>query len=337
MPPAPDVIAAEHDTSTPHLDSDLDSIYTTSTCDSETTSITDSVLEYVHENGRRYVSERWDKDKYLIPNDEPEQERMDIIHHMFLQLLRGKLTMAPLDAERGGRCLDLGTGTGIWAVEFADSYPKWSVLGTDLSPIQPTYLPPNCKFELEDFEQPWTLNIEKQFDFIHIRYLVGAVKDWKSFLQKCFAYVKPGGFIEISELDITRPTFQADGLPGTAIKTYTHHLGEAAAKAGARMDIVPTLAGLLGEVGFKEVKEKVFQVPIGTWPKDVGFKTLGQLGRVIASEGTEAMAIAFFTRVLGMEEGEARSLCKEASREYKDNKVHTVYHMNIMYAQKPGK
>jgi hypothetical protein len=115
-------IPAEFDSSKSgiQLDSDADTTYTESLCD--------SVLEYVHENGRRYVSERWEKNKYLIPNDESEQERMDIIHQMFLHLLGGRLHLAPLpvteedcsarkDSEER-RALDLGTGTGIWAVEL---------------------------------------------------------------------------------------------------------------------------------------------------------------------------------------------------------------------------
>lgn len=34
-------------------------------------------------------------------------------------------------------CLDIGTGTGIWAIDFADEHPETTVIGTDLSPIQP--------------------------------------------------------------------------------------------------------------------------------------------------------------------------------------------------------
>jgi methylase of polypeptide subunit release factors len=33
--------------------------------------------------------------------------------------------------------LDFATGTGMWAIDFADKYPAASVIGTDLSPIQP--------------------------------------------------------------------------------------------------------------------------------------------------------------------------------------------------------
>lgn len=34
--------------------------------------------------------------------------------------------------------------------EMADAYPSASVVGTDLSPIQPMFVPPNCAFEIED-------------------------------------------------------------------------------------------------------------------------------------------------------------------------------------------
>lgn len=32
--------------------------------------------------------------------------------------------------------IDIGTGTGIWAIDFADEHPESEVIGTDLSPIQ---------------------------------------------------------------------------------------------------------------------------------------------------------------------------------------------------------
>jgi methylase of polypeptide subunit release factors len=60
----------------------------------------------------------------------------DLQHHLWKATLHGKLFLAPIK-DNPQNVLDLGTGTGIWAIEFADKYPSASVLGTDLSPIQP--------------------------------------------------------------------------------------------------------------------------------------------------------------------------------------------------------
>ena len=53
-----------------------------------------------------------------MPNDEGEQDRLDLYHHIFLLLLGGRLHSAPL--ENPQKVLDVGTGTGIWAIDFAE-------------------------------------------------------------------------------------------------------------------------------------------------------------------------------------------------------------------------
>lgn len=54
-----------------------------------------------------------------------------------------KLFYAPLDEPT---CvLDVGTGTGLWALDMADAYPPTTVYGTDLSPVQPSFVPPNLR------------------------------------------------------------------------------------------------------------------------------------------------------------------------------------------------
>lgn len=59
--------------------------------------------------------------------------------------------------------------------------------GTDLSPIQPGFTPPNLRFEIDDCCSKWTYG-ENTFDFIHIRCLYGSVADWPAFYQECFKY-----------------------------------------------------------------------------------------------------------------------------------------------------
>jgi len=60
---------------------------------------------------------------------------MDLENHLFNLLFDGKLHFAPLQSPM--RILNLGTGTGIWAIDVADRYPAAHVIATDLSPVQP--------------------------------------------------------------------------------------------------------------------------------------------------------------------------------------------------------
>lgn len=111
---------------------------------------------------------------------------MDISHHLFMLTFDGKLFLAPIPSDVS-TVLDIGTGTGIWAMDFADENPAATVIGTDLSPIQPTWTPPNVKFEVDDCELDWTFP-ENHFDYIHIRILTGSIKDWPRLYSQAMRY-----------------------------------------------------------------------------------------------------------------------------------------------------
>ena len=75
--------------------------------------------------GRRYHAFR--DGEYPLPNDEQEQDRLDLLHHFFLLILDGNLHLAPISKDVQ-RVLDVGTGTGITYTlyhfldpEFADT------------------------------------------------------------------------------------------------------------------------------------------------------------------------------------------------------------------------
>ena len=62
-----------------------------------------------------------------------------------------RLHLCPFDASNAPcKILDIATGTGLWAIEMGDEYPEAEVIGTDLSPIQPAFVPPNVRFFVED-------------------------------------------------------------------------------------------------------------------------------------------------------------------------------------------
>ena len=82
---------------------------------SDSTSLRSSVLNYRYENGRRYHGYR--DGSYMAPNDEIEQSRLDLMHHIFRMMLNGALYVAPISKDVQ-RILDVGTGTGICKFQF---------------------------------------------------------------------------------------------------------------------------------------------------------------------------------------------------------------------------
>ncbi|KAB8070757.1 S-adenosyl-L-methionine-dependent methyltransferase [Aspergillus leporis] len=164
---------------------------------SERTSLRSSIMNYYYENGRRYHA--YHAGSYWGPNDERAIEQLDIGPHVF-NLLEGRLYLAPIP-ENIQRVLDIGTGTGIWAIEFADMHPSATVIGTDLSPIQSTWVPPNVLFEIDDCCDDWVYR-KNSFDFAHLRGLYGCIADWDKFYEQALEHLKPGGYVEQAEVSV---------------------------------------------------------------------------------------------------------------------------------------
>lgn len=76
---------------------------------SETFSLSSEITDYTYENGRRYHGFR--EGIYYLPNDEREQNRLDMAHNMFTRLLGGRLHFAPLEERTLTRIMDIGTGS----------------------------------------------------------------------------------------------------------------------------------------------------------------------------------------------------------------------------------
>jgi len=220
------------------------------------TSIASSVLNYEYENGRRYHGYR--SGSYVLPNDDEEQDRLDLIHHIFLLILDGKLYNAPVVDPK--RVLDVGTGTGIWSLDFGDENPGCEVVGTDLSPIQPSWVPPNVKFYIDDAESDWVYPPEEHFDLIHLREMSGSIADWDRLCTQAYNNLKPGGWLELQE---PLAAFEADDETierATNINSWQTALADGAKTFGKDIKEAPTLKGRLERAGFADVTERLIKV-----------------------------------------------------------------------------
>jgi SAM-dependent methyltransferase len=185
---------------------------------------------------------------------------MDLNHHLYRMMLQGRLFRAPI-GRAPQRVLDLGTGTGIWAIDFADEYPSALVIGTDLSPIQPSSVPPNCRFYVDDIESEWTYGAEEKFDFIHARALGGSIANFDLLYRRVYSNLKPGGWVEMQEYQTT--FFSRDDpelLRAPSCKKLCDLCNIASEKAGAILMIAQDQRQKLIDAGFEEVREDVYNV-----------------------------------------------------------------------------
>lgn len=297
---------------------DVDSAYGDDEVSVYTVSITSSVVNFPFENGRRYHAFR--EGTYVFPNDEPEQERMDLHHEMYRRAMSGRLHVAPLPANmEEKRILDLGTGTGIWCVEMADLYPQAEVVGNDFSPVQPSFVPRNLKFEVDDIESPWTHR--QPFDYIHSRFLAGAIADWPQLVRRCYDNLAPGAIVEFQDGYLL--IYSEDGSTrGTWLEKWSTDIAKAATQGGRTVQPGLYLEQWIREAGFEDVHHKRIRLPLGVWPKDKQLKEVGAFNLVQLREGLEGFSLALFTRILGWSTDELEVLLSKVRKDLDNRNVH---------------
>lgn len=295
-------------------------------------SIRSSILAYQQENGRTYHA--MSAGKYFFPNDDEEIERLDLQHHLMTLTLQGKSCLCP-KSEGARSVLELGTGTGIWAMEYADAHPDAEVIGVDLSPVQPLFVPPNCSFEIDDLEKEWTWT--KKFDFIFSRMMTGSFADNRSIVQKAFDQLEPGGYFEAQ--DTVLPLACDDGTlsEDAPISRWLKAIMQGMVNVGRPLLVSSEQQwkDLMEEVGFEDVSHNVFRWPMNHWPRDPYYKELGMWSLENMDAALEAGSLAPLTRGLGWTKEEVLVLVAQVRKDLRNTKIHAYWPIHVVYGRKP--
>lgn len=212
--------------------------------------------------GRRYLNDV----SYFLPKDTTEISRLDFQHYLLRYALQGNYA-APIGHPKS--ILDVGCGTGRWAMEMARQFPEANVIGIDL-------LPPPSEEQAQQnaMTDPRPENYvymqgnaldglpfpDGTFDFVHQRLLVAGIPlaRWPGEVRDLVRVTRPGGWVELVEaipasgspaMNQLREWLVGVGLPrGVDIRT-TGKIGEYLQAAGARNIEYRELNIVLGKAG----------------------------------------------------------------------------------------
>ncbi|KAK0702283.1 hypothetical protein B0H67DRAFT_604588 [Lasiosphaeris hirsuta] len=289
------ILPAEHWTTQA---SDAPDMPDTDSEDESTASLTSRIYQYRSINGRSFHAERGDA-QYWASNDETQGESLDINHHFCTLALGGKLHLAPLSKDIEN-VLDIGTGTDN--SDFADQYPKATVIGTNITPVQAVFVPPNLRFEIEDCNADWTF-APNQFDFDQL-------------FARAYTHIKPGGWLETHEMSAVIESDDGTVSESSALGQWGKFFIEGGHKLG---------------VSFEEKKIKM---PIGTWPKDKDIKEQGLYSRAVLEQDPKGY-ILFITNTLGWTREQILVYVAQIRKEIRSGQHHSYYKQLVVWGRKP--
>ncbi|GCF08821.1 class I SAM-dependent methyltransferase [Dictyobacter arantiisoli] len=195
---------------------------------------------------------------YLLAHDLPEHNRLEF-QHFFLKGVLHTNYQAPLDKTSLQAILDVGSGTGRWVIEMAQSFPQATVTGLDLVETAITD-PPNILFVQHNALDglPFANDC---FDYLHSRLLVAGIPAaaWSSLLLEYVRVTRPGGWIELLEGGTTFVNI------GPCTQQYLTWWDQISRQRGIDASLISQLPEIMQRIGVKNLRKRLLHVPIGEW------------------------------------------------------------------------
>jgi ubiquinone/menaquinone biosynthesis C-methylase UbiE len=304
------------------------------------------------ENGREYHSYR--PGKYLFPEDSKEKDREDLAHMMYTQLyvvtspnkisldnsitntssrLEGELHTAPLDDPK--RILDLGSGSCSWVIDMAMRYPAATIYTMDLSAFPCNAPPPNITPLVHDFDLDWPFPTN-YFDFIHCREIYGGTDSYPNLIKKIYKHLKPGGYVEITEMPPRVQSKRQEALPADyPLLKHAKLLKKALKSVGRDPKVIDQLPTHVFEANYIDITATKTIAPLCTWAREARWKDVGRLNMLNFLEGLEGWSLAPCTRGLGMDVESVKRKVKKCNKGIMDRRMNLFCEIIRVVGRKP--
>jgi len=173
----------------------------------------------------------------------------------------GKLGPAPISEVSPRTILELGCGSGAWAIQAAKQFPDAQVLAVDVSPLPDRILPPNMRFQQADLSKEMNFAGQEAFDVVHARYVMCHIPNGKDAIERAARLVRPGGLLIMEDSDFTSLIESCTGSP--ALQRFLSTLNDAVSARGGDMDIGRKHESILKSLGtFEDVHVETLTVSL---------------------------------------------------------------------------
>lgn len=205
---------------------------------------------------------------------------IDVQHKLWSITLNGRLFTAPLPS-RPSSVLDIGCGSGTWAQAFATANPACHVVGIDLAPpsSEASRTAPNCTFVQGNLEDASSLQALGTFDYIRGCLLTLGIKDWAQLFRLCYRLLKPGGYIEIIDMQMNGESLTGYDASNCAFLKHADLWLDGTAKRGIDWNAKENHPPKLRAAAFEDLEQQLLRWPFGQWPDDEREK---EMGRIVA-------------------------------------------------------
>lgn len=119
-------------------------------------------------------------------------------------------------------------------------------------------VPPNCRFEVDDFEETWTYS--QKFDYIHGREMEGSIRDHDTLFERALENLNPNGWLEMASMEVNSYSDDDTHLQAPNILEIGKNLHTASKLFGKDMSSISSWKERMEKAGFVNVKEEILKV-----------------------------------------------------------------------------
>ncbi|KAK7048134.1 methyltransferase str2 [Favolaschia claudopus] len=136
--------------------------------------------------------------EYVLPVNETEWDRLDAQSNGMDAYL-GKLVPEAVTAPK--KILEIGAGSGAWAIKVAKQFPDAEVIAADMNPLPERPIPSNLKYEKVNAIEPFPF-AAGSFDVVHTRLTLCHLPGGRDeVLPRMIDLVAPGGYLVIDDIN----------------------------------------------------------------------------------------------------------------------------------------